>query len=56
MDPKTIKPPLTTKPKMGRPPASEVQKKSIEIKIEGDFVVIKVPRKDLTKKLLAELI
>lgn len=47
----------TTEPKkMGRPPASEATKKSMEVTIEGDYVVIKVPRKDLTKKLLAELI
>jgi hypothetical protein len=42
------------KPRMGRPPQTE--KKGIEMSIEGDYVVIKVPRKDLTKKLLAELI
>lgn len=42
--------------KMGRPPVGDSPKKSIEVTVEGDFVVIKVPRKDLTKKLLAELI
>ncbi len=55
MDPKQQKPTPATKPKMGRPPMSDA-KKSIEVTVEGDFVVIKVPRKDLTKKLLAELI
>ena len=46
-----------TKPKakMGRPPAAEV-KKTMEVTIDGDYVVIKIPRKDLTKRLLAELI
>lgn len=55
MDPKQQKPTLTAKPKMGRPPVSEA-KKSIEVTVDGDYVVIKVPRKDLTKKLLAEFI
>ena len=51
MEKKTEKP---TPKKMGRPIAAE--KKSIEVSIEGDYVTIKIPRKDLTKKLLAELI
>ncbi len=55
MENKQTKTGQAMKPKMGRPPMSE-PKKSIEVTVEGDFVVIKVPRKDLTKKLLAELI
>ena len=44
------------KNKGGRPPASEAQKKTIELSVEGEYVVIKVPRKDLTKRLLAEIL
>jgi hypothetical protein len=46
--------PVTTKPKMGRPPQAE--KKGIEMSIDGDYVVIKIPRKDLTKKLLSDIL
>ena len=42
--------------KMGRPPQAEQQRKSMEVTIEDDYVVIKIPRKDLTKRLLAELL
>ncbi|RYZ82619.1 MAG: hypothetical protein EOP04_21695 [Proteobacteria bacterium] len=42
------------KKKMGRP--SQAEKKGIEMSIEGEFVVIKVPRKDLTKRLLSDIL
>lgn len=47
---------METKKPMGRPPATEATKRHPEVTIEDDFVIIKVPRRDLTKRLLAELI
>ncbi len=43
------------KPK-GRPPAAQAKAPSIELSVEGDYLVIKVPKKDVSRKLLAELI
>lgn len=39
--------------KAGRPPAP---KAGIELKVEGEFVVIRIPKKDVSRKLLAEFI
>ena len=45
----------TPKPK-GRPPATQTKAPSIELSVEGEFLIIKVPKKDVSRKLLAELI
>lgn len=56
-DPKTQ--PETKTPKKGRPAGYSLVKAKqpdISISIEGDEVVIRVPKKDLSRKLLADLI
>lgn len=42
------------KPRMGRPPQAE--KKGIEMPIEGDYVVINIPGKDLRKRFLSDIL
>ena len=54
-----VKEPVKSKggrPKGFSPLSQPKAKPSIELTIEGDFVVIKLPKKDLSRKLLAELI
>ena len=41
--------------KLGRPPA-QTKAPNIELSVEGDYLIIKVPKKDVSRKLLAELI
>lgn len=44
------------KPK-GRPPLTAGPKKSeISIEVDGEYLVIRVPKKEVSRKLLAELI
>ncbi len=40
--------------KLGRPKASETPK--MEVVLDGEYVLVRIPRKDLTKKLLGELL
>lgn len=51
MDKKELK---NEKKPIGRPKLES--KPQLDIKVDGEYVVIRIPRKDLTKKLLAELI
>ena len=46
----------TTVKKIGRPKQEEVQKKATEISIEGEWILVKIHRKSLTKMLLSQLI
>jgi hypothetical protein len=47
-----------TAPKKGRPAgySPKAAQGSITVTIEGDEVVIRIPKKDLSRKLLADLI
>jgi hypothetical protein len=46
------------KKKGGRPKgfSPKTEAKGIQVTIEGEYVVLKIPKKDLSRKLLADLI
>lgn len=48
------KQPTPPKGKAGRPPV--VAKPEVIVEVEGDYVVIRLPKKDFSRKLLADLI
>lgn len=50
----TTKNQTVPKGKAGRPP--QTAKPEVTVEIDGDYVVIRLPKKDLSRKLLAELI
>jgi hypothetical protein len=59
MQPEAPKPEHATKKKGGRPvgysPKAE-PKAGISVTVEGDEVIIRIPKKELSRKLLADLI
>lgn len=54
-----VKPEQSAKGKGGRPKGYSPTKSSkpeVSLTVEGDYVIIKFPKKDLSRKLLADLI